>query len=161
MKVKEESEKVGLKLNIKKQRSWHPVLSLHGKEMGKQWKQWQTLFWGLPLFPPRHRHASHGPSVGCQPCSLQAEWGGPAPGDRLPAPFFTSWVSTASAHHPQMILAPCASFSFPCGSDSRVCLQCERPRFDPWMGKIPWRRKWQRTPVFLPGKSQGWRSLVG
>ena len=39
MKVKEESEKVGLKLNIKKQRSWHPVLSLHGKEMGKQWKQ--------------------------------------------------------------------------------------------------------------------------
>ena len=31
MKVKEESEKAGLKLNIKKWRSWHPVLSLHGK----------------------------------------------------------------------------------------------------------------------------------
>ena len=44
MKVKEESEKVGLKLNIRKQRSWHPVPSLHGKEMGKQWKQYQTLF---------------------------------------------------------------------------------------------------------------------
>ena len=42
MKVKEESEKVGLKLNIRKQRSWHPVPSLHGKEMGKQWKQYQT-----------------------------------------------------------------------------------------------------------------------
>ena len=39
MKVKEESEKAGLKLNIQKQRSWHPVPSLHGKEMGKQWKQ--------------------------------------------------------------------------------------------------------------------------
>ena len=38
MRVKKESE-AGLKLNIKKQRSWHPVLSLHGKEMGKQWKQ--------------------------------------------------------------------------------------------------------------------------
>ena len=33
--------------------------------------------------------------------------------------------------------------------------------FDPWVGKIPWRRKWQSTPVFLPGKSHGQRSLVG
>ena len=39
MKVKEESEKIGLKLNVKKLRSWHPVPSLHGKQMGKQWKQ--------------------------------------------------------------------------------------------------------------------------
>ena len=30
-----------------------------------------------------------------------------------------------------------------------VCLQCERPGFDPWLGKIPWRRKWQPTPVLL------------
>ena len=44
MKVKVESEKVGLKLNIQKLRSWHLVISLHGKEMGKQWKQWLTLF---------------------------------------------------------------------------------------------------------------------
>ena len=36
MKVKEESEKVGLNLNIHKRRSWHLVPSLHGKEMGKQ-----------------------------------------------------------------------------------------------------------------------------
>ena len=36
-----------------------------------------------------------------------------------------------------------------------------RPGFDPWVGKIPWRRKWQPTPVFLPGESHGWRSLVG
>ena len=33
--------------------------------------------------------------------------------------------------------------------------------FDPWVRKIPWRRKWQPTPVFLPGKSHGQRSLVG
>ena len=39
MKVKEESEKVGLKLNIQKLRSWHLFPSLHGKYMGKQWKQ--------------------------------------------------------------------------------------------------------------------------
>ena len=48
MKVKEESEKVGLKLNIQKLRPWHLVPSLHGKLMGKQWIQCQTLFWGAP-----------------------------------------------------------------------------------------------------------------
>ena len=35
------------------------------------------------------------------------------------------------------------------------------PGFDPWVGKFPWRRKWQLTPVFLPGKSQEQRSLAG
>ena len=37
----------------------------------------------------------------------------------------------------------------------------QEPRFDPWVGKIPWRRKWQPTTVSLPGKSHGQRSLVG
>ena len=39
MKVKEKSEKAGLNSTFKKQRLWHPVPSLHGKYMGKQWKQ--------------------------------------------------------------------------------------------------------------------------
>ena len=39
--------------------------------------------------------------------------------------------------------------------------KCRRPGFNPWIGKIPWRRKWQPTWVFLPGKSHGQRSLVG
>ena len=39
--------------------------------------------------------------------------------------------------------------------------RCRILGFDPWVGKIPWRRKWQYTPVFLPGKSHGQRSLVG
>ena len=39
--------------------------------------------------------------------------------------------------------------------------RCERPEFDPWVRKIPWRRKWQPTPVFLPGESRGQRSLAG
>ena len=51
---------------------------------------------------------------------------------------------------------------FPGGSDGKnVCLQCGRPGVDSWVGKIPWRRKWQPTPVLLPGKSHGWKSLVG
>ena len=48
MKVKEESEKVGLKLNIQKTKIMASVPSLHGKQMGKQWKQWQTLFFWAP-----------------------------------------------------------------------------------------------------------------
>ena len=42
--------------------------------------------------------------------------------------------------------------------------QCRRrksPEFEPWVRKIPWRRKWQPTPGFLPGESHGQRSLVG
>ena len=42
-----------------------------------------------------------------------------------------------------------------------ICLQCRRPGFDLWVGNFPWRRKWQPTPVLLPGKSHGRRSLVG
>ena len=38
---------------------------------------------------------------------------------------------------------------------------CKRHSFDPGSGRIPWRRKWQLTPVFLPGKSHGQRSLAG
>ena len=41
------------------------------------------------------------------------------------------------------------------GSKGRVCLQSRRPEFNPWVGKIPWRRKWQPIPVCLPGKLHG------
>ena len=44
MRMKKETEKAGLKLNIKKTRSWHPVPSLNGKQKGKKWKQRQILF---------------------------------------------------------------------------------------------------------------------
>ena len=39
--------------------------------------------------------------------------------------------------------------------------EMQRHRLDPWVRKIPWRRKWQPTPVFLPGESHGQRSLEG
>ena len=51
---------------------------------------------------------------------------------------------------------------FPGGSNSnRICLQCRRSRFDPLVRKIPWRREWLPTPVFLLGEFHGLRSLVG
>ena len=41
------------------------------------------------------------------------------------------------------------------------CKRYNRCGFNPWAGKIPWSKKWQPTPVFLPGKFHGWRSLAG
>ena len=41
------------------------------------------------------------------------------------------------------------------------CRRCKRCGFNPWVRKTPWRRKWQPTPVFLPEKPHGQRSLVG
>ena len=46
-------------------------------------------------------------------------------------------------------------------SGKESACQSRRHGFDPWVGKIPWRRKWQPTPVFLPGESCGQRSLAG
>ena len=46
-------------------------------------------------------------------------------------------------------------------SSRKSACQYKRPRFDPWVGKIPWRREWLPTPVFLPGKSHRQRSLAG
>ena len=51
---------------------------------------------------------------------------------------------------------------FPGGLEGKApARNVERPRFDSWVGKIPWRRKWQPTPVSLPGKSHERRGLVG
>ena len=50
---------------------------------------------------------------------------------------------------------------FPRSSVGKICLQCKRPRFTSWVGQVPWRRKWQPTPVFLPGESHRQRSLAG
>ena len=72
-----------------------------------------------------------------------------------------------------MILPHCCSHGFEglitrlsewwCYSGKEPAWQCKRHKslgFSPWVGKIPWRRKWQPTPMFLPGKSHGQRSLA-
>ena len=46
-------------------------------------------------------------------------------------------------------------------SGKEPACQCRRRGFGPWVGKIPWRKKWQPTPVFLPEKSHGQRNLAG
>ena len=53
--------------------------------------------------------------------------------------------------------------SWPCRwlSAKKSTCQCRRCEFDPWVGKIPWRRAWQCIPVFLSGKTHKQRSLMG
>ena len=57
------------------------------------------------------------------------------------------------------------AWAFPGGSSGKEpACQCKRQKrwgFDPWVGKIPWRRAWQPTPGFLSGESHGQRSLEG
>ena len=46
-------------------------------------------------------------------------------------------------------------------SGKEAACQWRRHKFDPWVRKIPWKKKWQPTPTFLPGKSHEQRSLAG
>ena len=48
-----------------------------------------------------------------------------------------------------------------CLSGKESTCQCRRCKFNPWVRKIPWRRKWQPTPVFVPGKSHRQKILAG
>ena len=47
------------------------------------------------------------------------------------------------------------------GSDGKEFLQCRKPGFNPWVRNIPWKRRLQPTPIFLPGEPHGQRRLVG
>ena len=74
----------------------------------------------------------------------------------------TNHIHRNSLYSPKYLVGFCFSeygIYLPGGSVSRVCLQCRRPRFHPWVVKIPWRRKWLPTPIFLPGKFHGQRGL--
>ena len=84
---------------------------------------------------------------------------------------FRTWKPPAHTQLKQVGLpiqshrSTCCSFYFlfPFLEACRIylCLQCRRPRFDPWVRKIPWRREWQPTSVFLLGDFHGQRSLTG
>ena len=62
------------------------------------------------------------------------------------------WVCLSCLWHPRWLSGKESSWQ---------CRRCKRPRFDPWVGKIPWSRKLKHTPIFLPGNFHGQRSLVG
>ena len=92
--------------------------------------------------------------------SRQEYWSGlpfPPKGD-LPNPGDRTQVSCTGDPY---ILSN-TPWGFPGGtSDKEPTCHCRRRGFDPWVGKMPWKRKWHLTAVFLPGKCHGQRGLVG
>ena len=73
-----------------------------------------------------------------------------------PSPFLPSLLISILNLSPTLLL-----LHLPPSSDGKAQMQCRRPRFNSWVRKIPWRRKWKLTPAVLPGESHGQRSLVG
>ena len=109
-------------------------------------RQPQMLTWAGVREPSFH--SGHGTCI-----LRQAEWGGGVccewPWGRV-LPHWLGWVGRFELQ-----------FSPGSSDGKRICLYCRRPRFDSWVRKIPWRREWQPTPVFLPGESHGQRGLAG
>ena len=73
--------------------------------------------------------------------------------------------SSSSSDGSTFLLRSLVPIGFPGGAGGKepTC-QCRRHKrygFNPWVGKIPWKLAWQPTPVFLPGKFHGQRSLAG
>ena len=72
---------------------------------------------------------------------------------------YNPWGPKESDTTKLLTLTHCLLSGLPGGaSDKEPACQCrkhKRREFDPWVGKIPWRRAWQPTPVFLPGESHG------
>ena len=64
-------------------------------------------------------------------------------------------------HSPRTLTCPSVKWASWVAQMVKNLPQCRRPGFDPWVRKIPWRRAWQLTPVFLPGEFHGQRSLGG
>ena len=74
---------------------------------------------------------------------------------------FTTQGSNTGLPHCRQILYQLSHKGSPSGKGTTCqCRRLKRCGLDPWVGKIPWRRKWQLTLVFLSGKSRGRRSLV-
>ena len=72
---------------------------------------------------------------------------------------FNPFLSIPGDHDKVFYTYPECLLGFPGGSVIKtLCLQFRRLGFNPWVRKMPWRRKWQPSPVFLPGESHGWRS---
>ena len=75
--------------------------------------------------------------------------------------FFSAWlVEVPGSNHFSSIRPELLGFPRGPSGKEPIC-HCRRCRFNSWVGKIPWRREWEPTPIFLPGKCCGQRNLVG
>ena len=119
------------------------------------WAQWKTmhgLWTNVLLIPSGQRYVTNQPEIIDLSCSHRDAYH-PA----IPVAHFYL-VSSLYTYRYKYIWLP----RWLRGKVSACqCRRCRRCGFDPWVRKIPGRRKWQPTQAFLPGKSHGQRSLVG
>ena len=116
--------------------------SMRSQRVGHDWAT------SLSLFTFMHWRRKWQPTPGFLPGESQG-WG-------------SLWAAVYGVAQSRTRLKRLSSSSSSSSSSHRHRRRCDcSHRFDPWVEKIPWKRKWQPTPVFLPGKSQGQRSLVG
>ena len=149
MKVNEESEKVGLKLNIQKTKMMASSPITSWQIDGKQWKQWQTLFWGGSKITADGDCSHEIKRLLLLGRKLMTN--------------VDSIFEKAIASHSSTLAWKIPWMEEPGGLQS---MESRRVEHD-WATSLSlftlmhWRRQWQPTPVFLPGESQGWGSLVG
>ena len=76
-----------------------------------------------------------------------------------------AWAVVLDIYKCGLICYEVSSDFFQVAQQLSICMQCRTPGFDPWVGNIPWRKEWQSTPVFLPGKYHGsgawWATVHG
>ena len=113
---------------------WKNWMFMEG--LGEIMKEWIDKL-GFPDSSVGKESSCNGGDRGAIPGS------GRSPGEGIGYPLQYSWVSLVA----QLI--------------NRIHLQCRRPGFDPWVGKIPWRREKLLTPVFWPGELHGLYSPWG
>ena len=79
--------------------------------------------------------------------------------------FISGWSQTPQSLQKENCQHTSRALGFPGGTSGKEpscqCRRYKRLGFNPWIGKIPWKRAWQPTPVFLPGESHGQRRLAG
>ena len=135
----------------------------------------------LPVSPPTpHLHCHSLPAAPTSLLFLGHVWHAPTsvllhvpfPLLEHPSVGVSRWLSSLSPSgccfqalhdHPHLKISACPTLPGSASGKEPTC-QCRRHKrcgFDPWARKIPWRRTWQPTPVFLPGESHGQMSLAG
>ena len=136
------------------------------------------LWFYMHYFQYREHYAKpcwKGPLVGKSPCAGTVTWPGQQgtqgwflSGRRLGVPdpqqLWSGALAGPCPHKRQylhlMEHSGTRGLPWALSSKESTC-RCRTCRFYSWVGKVPWRRKWQPTPAFLPGESHGQRSLVG
>ena len=83
----------------------------------------------------------------------------------LPVSFWAEGIPEGRVDIPTVLAGFSRAGGFPSGPNGKkkTCLpykRCKRHGFDPWIGEVCWRRKWQPTPVSWPGESHGQRNLA-